>query len=157
MATKKDAAPTPELKVNAEIHRFADAIEKELKLGEGGQFTGAQEVIDGLVSDTLTKQQEERANLIAGAGLALGRASVRAMVKDKNLEATTLDFNYGHDEVSFNYARTKDNPGNSKIPASTTYGILTPKYVAHGSIAARGAMKKIKTHLSQMAAGSLAN
>jgi len=159
MSTKTDTTPArpdvPEI-----VLAVANAIKKELKIGEGGVGEVPKDIYEQtLPLSNLTMAEVKRVNdhdtaFAAGLTMALGDASIAAFKKDKKLAQTSVDVNAGKNKAAVLIQREKqvaDGKGGQQVK----HYVANTKWTFAGA-GNRGALKKIRDHLSAVGAAAAA-
>ncbi len=145
-----------EIKHKANILAISAILAKGLTIGKDGAAVLSEEAIsqtlpEGLTEETVKAVFNYRDDLFVGSLHALSDPAVKALAKDKKLEAVTLEFKLANDTLSHGIERERltGMPGGEKKP---TYGYTTSKYEVQGANKGRGELKKVHTHIKNLAA-----
>lgn len=155
MSKEETAVNLPE-----NVRDIAKIFKSNMKLGDNGVVEVAEDAFEktlegtGLDMATFKKAHTHRDDTLAGLGLALGELGIDAMKKDKKLEQVSAEIKVHKDVMGAVFSRSRSYPS-SDGGTATTYGSLNAKYTANGAVN-RGSLKKVKTHLTEMAKEVLA-
>lgn len=148
-------------KINENVTKLAEVIKGGLKIGAEGVAEVSPELFEKTLEGTeLTVDQfkntmAHRDNLIAATGLALGELGVEHFKNHKDATQVSVEIPVLKDSVAAVFQREKEvqtAPGSGET--KTNYGFLRTSYTAVGA-ANKGELKKVKTHLAEMAAAAL--
>lgn len=142
------------------IRELANTLKEGAELKDGIIMMSADAYERSLAGTDLTLEvcdavRNHNKNLISAVGLVTGELGIEAMKKDKKLEQVSAELAVGTDSVSAVFQRSKEGlaaPGSKETV--TRLGVLTSKFVvdANGN---KGDYKKVRTHLSSLAAEAL--
>ena len=157
--------------INDTVASLATLIKAELAVGDNGVITanaGLDEKIiaanaNGLTTEQVKNFQSQVNDLVAATYLAAGELGVAAFSENKELDKVSVTFPFFADSVSVEITRQKEYPAGG-VPKEgearstemvTKYGVGYSKYnvQANGN---RGALKKARDRISQLAAEALA-
>lgn len=151
---------TTGIKLNDRVSSLAAVLKDQFKLGENGIVEAPvdtfEKTLEGttLTMDTIKQVQDHSATVVAAAGLALGELAIEAMKQDKELGMLSVEFNVGKDSVGSTFMRSKEVPdGNGGM--QNKVGLLSSRYVVNAG-ANKGELKKVRTHLHELAKAALA-
>lgn len=155
----KTAATSARPEVNENILALADTIKKDLKIGEGGVAELPKDIYEQTLPENITMADVKRVAdhntaFAAGLTLALGEAGVAAFKKDKKLAQVSVDVTAGKDKVAALVQREKqvaDGKGGQQVK----HFVANTKWTFAGA-GNRGALKKIRDHLSAVGAAAAA-
>lgn len=148
-----------EVQIPEKVRSLADQFKKNMKVGSGGVTEVPDDIYESTLEDagldlkTVKKVKDHDANVVAGATLALGEVATKAMKKDKKLEQASVSFKAHKDTVSASFQRSKEVPVNKPgepRKTATKFGVTSSNYTVAGA-GNRGALKKVRAHLSQKA------
>lgn len=154
-----------DVKVPADVLEMSKKVKAAMKY-DGGIFDldkefYANELPEGITMDTVKAMQKHDAIFMAGVGHAFGLASIEAMKKDKHLQETQLSTSVGKDSLGGVFRRTYEK--SLGIPkdgedrkTETAYGQLNMSYKKSGTAGSRGALKKVREDLNNIARDALA-
>ena len=137
------------------VASIAKTLKKEMKLGSNGVVELTEGAIEktleesGIDMKTVQVVHNHRDDVLAGMSLALGEIGIDAMKKDKKLGQVSVEAKLHKDVMGSTFSRERAYP-NGNGGMSTSYGSMSAKYTANGAVA-RGGLKKVKSHLSEMA------
>lgn len=109
----------------------------------------------GLTMDTVKAVHDHRDLVIAAAGLALGEVGLDHFKVNKDSKQVSVEMPVYKDQINMVFQREKEvqtAPGSGET--KTAYGTLRPGYTVVGA-ANKGELKKVKTHLANLAAAAL--
>lgn len=146
--------------IKKNVRDMADLLKGEMKVGEHGVIEVTAEAFEKSLSgtelspETYKAVQAHNATLIAAVGLACGEIAIPAMKKDKKLDQVSVELPILKDSVGASFLRSKEFPNAQGGDPILKYGVLTSKFVvdANGN---KGDYKKVRTHLSELAAAAL--
>lgn len=150
---------TTGIKLNDKVTEMAARLKGSLTLTDNGIVEAAadtfEKTLEGteLTMDTVRKVQDHTATVTAATGLALGEIAIDAMKGNQDLGMLSAEFNIGKDTLGTTFLRSKEVPDGQGGMQNKT-GILSSRYVVNAG-ANRGELKKVRTHLHELAKTAL--
>lgn len=147
-------------KISEAVKNLSTQLKDEFKLGEAGVVEVSPDAYEktlegtGLTMEVVEQVQTHQANVVAASGLALGEMGLDAFKKDKDLSQVSVELKAGKDVLGGVFARSKQVP-DGQGGMQTKYGVLSSRVQVNGA-ANKGELKKVRTHLAEMAKGVLA-
>lgn len=110
---------------------------------------------EGKTMAELKAYHDHRDSIVAAATLAAGELSVDYFKANKDAEQVSVSLPVYKDNINVVIQRQKDLPVSTYLPeGKTVYGSSRTQYVANGAVN-RGELKKVKTHLANIAEAAL--
>lgn len=140
-------------KVNARVLELAAKIEDAISFDDDGDATlpetfVADNLKEGVTVDVIKEVQDEEAAFGSGLVLALGNKSLPAMQKDKGLNRTTAQLQYGNNVLKAGLDRKQVNRIPSTGEEKEKFGAAQLK-LESGSAAKRGDLKRVLAHVAE--------
>lgn len=147
-------------KINEAVQNLSQKLKEDYKLGDSGVVEVPVDIFEktlegtDLTMEIIEQYHNHRDNVLAASGLALGEVGIDAFKANKDLAQVSVEIPVGKDTIGSTFAQSKQVP-DGQGGQQTKYGVLSSRYQANGA-ANKGELKKVRTHLSEMAKGILA-
>jgi hypothetical protein len=147
-------------KISQKVQDLSTQLKDDFKVGEAGVIEVSADAVEkslegtGLTMELFEKTQAHRDDLVAASGLAIGELGLDAFNKNKSLAQVSVEMKVGKDVVGGVFARSKQVP-DGQGGMQTKFGVLSSRVQVNGA-ANKGELKKVRSHLAELAKGVLA-
>lgn len=148
------------VKLKAQTSEAAATLKAGMKIGAEGVVEPSVDLYEATLPEGKTMEDlkwslDHRDIVVAAAGLAVGELAVDYFKANPDAQQVSMSMPVHKDNINIVVQRSKEIPaGPLNSEAKTVYGSLRASYVANGAVN-RGELKKVKTHLTQIATAAL--
>lgn len=148
--------------IDQKVLDLSEKVKSNMTVGDQGIVEVPKEFYEstlegvGLTMEVVKQVQAHNADLVSATGLALGEIGIEAFKKNPELDQLSVQVGVNKDDIAGVFSRSKQVPdGNGGMQAK--HGVLNMRYTTAGASGSKGSLKKVKTHLNELAKGVLSN